>query len=198
MLVSGSTDSEGVIHRIAPDEGRRVVSEQTAQQLNLMLRNVVMEGTGTLATVPGYTSAGKTGTPWKAIDGGYTDSSGRYHYQPNFVGFVPAQDPQLSVLVMIDDPTAGPYTGGDVAAPVFSKIASFALQLLGIPAPTTDVAGGGGAVAGGEGSDEPQGAALPVGVTRDENGRVRGLPAQVTPPRPAPVEHTTSTTSANH
>ncbi len=198
MLVSATTDADGVIHRVAPDAGHRVVSEKTAQQLNIMLRNVVMEGTGTLATVPGYTSAGKTGTPWKAMDGGYTDSAGRYHYQPNFVGMVPAQDPQLSVLVMVDDPSAGPYTGGDVAAPVFSKIASFALQLLGIPAPTSDVAAGGAIAVGIETSGGDEDASLPLGVTRDEDGRVRGLPADQVPPRPLPAESATSTTSATH
>ncbi len=208
MLVSATTDSDGVIHRVAPDEGRRVVSEQTAQQLNLMLRNVVMEGTGTLATVPGYTSAGKTGTPWKPVDGGYQTASGGYLYQPNFVGFMPAQDPQLAVLVMIDEPSPRlGYTGGEVAAPVFSKIASFALQLFGIPAPTTDVAAGSGAItsAGGAGGqsgtlgDDRGDTALPPGVTRTEDGRVRGLPASESPPRPVPpVEASTSTTSATH
>ena len=138
------------------------------------------------ARVPSLEAAGLTeemlaNTANFATYGGYTDAAGRYHYQPNFVGFVPAQDPQLSVLVMIDDPTAGPYTGGEVAAPVFSKIASFALQLLGIPAPTADLAGGGGAPADGQATD--QGAALPAGVTRGEDGRVRGLPASQSPPR---------------
>lgn len=186
-LVKSTVDADGEVHRVAPDEGRRVVSEQTADQLNVMLRDVVMEGTGTLATVPGYASAGKTGTPWKAIDGGYTDSAGGYHYQPNFVGFVPAQDPQLSVLVMIDDPSSGKYTGGDVAAPVFSKIASFALQLFAIPAPLTS-GNGSSATSGGDAE------ALAPGVTRTADGRIRGLSSEQAPPVPE-AEDTMATTT---
>lgn len=191
-LVKSTVDPEGVEHRVAPDEGRRVVSEQTAEQLNVMLRDVVMEGTGTLATVPGYASAGKTGTPWKAMDGGYTDSAGGYHYQPNFVGFVPAQDPQLSVLVMIDDPSSGKYTGGDVAAPVFSKIASFALQLFAIPAPLT-----GGAGSGGTGTSDTEGDAdaLAPGVTRTADGRIRGMSSEQAPPVPEAEETMPTTTT---
>ncbi len=94
-----------------------------------MLRDVVIEGTGTLADVPGYQVAGKTGTaakpdPW----GGYSDS----RYIASFVGFVPASKPRLVILVTVDEPH-GAIFGGMIAAPVFQEIAKFDLQYLEVP-----------------------------------------------------------------
>jgi cell division protein FtsI/penicillin-binding protein 2 len=105
---------------------RRIVSSETAAQLNTMLRLVVTEGTGTLAAVPGYVVAGKTGTAAKPDPtGGYSDT----RYVASFVGFVPATKPRLVILVAIDEPK-GAIWGGVVAAPAFAEIAKFALQYL--------------------------------------------------------------------
>jgi cell division protein FtsI (penicillin-binding protein 3) len=106
-------------------------------QLMAMLKNVVAEGTGTLAEVPGYQVAGKTGTAAKPDErGGYSDS----RYVASFVGIVPASRPRLVILVSVDEPR-GAIWGGTVAAPAFAQIAKFDLQYLdgGIPpdAPTT-------------------------------------------------------------
>ncbi|HEV3480392.1 MAG TPA: penicillin-binding protein 2 [Gaiellaceae bacterium] len=108
---------------------RRVVSKQVADQLMSMLRDVVIEGTGQEAEVEGYQVAGKTGTAAKPDpDGGYSKS----RYVASFVGVVPASDPQLVVLVTVDEPR-GAIWGGVVAAPAFQQIANFALQYQEIP-----------------------------------------------------------------
>lgn len=113
----------------AKAERRRVVSRPIAAELMQMLRNVVIEGTGTLATIPGYEVAGKTGTaakpnPW----GGYSDT----RYVASFVGVVPASRPRLVILVTVDEPQ-GAIFGGVVAAPIFQQIAKFDLQYLEVP-----------------------------------------------------------------
>ena len=105
---------------------RRIVSRAVATQLMAMLKNVVAEGTGTLAVVPGYQVAGKTGTAAKPDEhGGYSDS----RYVASFVGAVPASRPRLVILVSVDEPR-GAIWGGVVAAPAFAQIAKFDLQYL--------------------------------------------------------------------
>jgi cell division protein FtsI (penicillin-binding protein 3) len=113
---------------------RRLVSPGVASQLMLMLKDVVAEGTGTYAAMPGYQVAGKTGTAQKPDShGGY--ATGRY--VASFVGIVPASRPRLVVLVTVDEPQ-GAIWGGVVAAPAFQQIARFDLQYLEVPpdAPT--------------------------------------------------------------
>jgi cell division protein FtsI (penicillin-binding protein 3) len=107
---------------------KRIVSRSVAAELTNMLRDVVIEGTGTKAEIPGYEVAGKTGTAAIPLPtGGYSDEK----YVASFVGYVPAGNPQLLVLVAIDEPQ-GAIFGGMVAAPVFQEIAKFDLQYLGI------------------------------------------------------------------
>ncbi len=108
---------------------RRIVSVAVATQLQSMLRNVVAEGTGTLAAVPGYFVAGKTGTAAKPNPlGGYSST----RYVASFVGVVPASAPRLVILVSVDEPR-GAIFGGLVAAPAFQQIARFDLQYLEVP-----------------------------------------------------------------
>ncbi len=111
-------------------ERRRIISEPVARELMSMLQGVVSsEGTGGEAAVPGYLTAGKTGTAAKADpQGGYSDTN----YVASFVGIVPASSPRLVVLVSIDEPR-GQIFGGLVAAPAFRDIARFALQYLDVP-----------------------------------------------------------------
>jgi cell division protein FtsI (penicillin-binding protein 3) len=130
VLVAATLDETGRRHDVPPGEPRRVVSPRTAALLNQMLRNVVREGTGTNASIPGYTVAGKTGTARKPLEGarGYSGT-----YVASFVGFVPAEDPRLAAVVILDEPT--PIYGSQVAAPVFSRIMQYALRLERIPPP---------------------------------------------------------------
>jgi cell division protein FtsI (penicillin-binding protein 3) len=113
---------------------RRLVSPRIANELMLMLKDVVAEGTGQYAAMPGYQVAGKTGTAQKP------DSHGGYatdRYVASFVGIVPASRPRFVVLVTVDEPQ-GAIWGGVVAAPGFQQIARFDLQYLEVPpdAPT--------------------------------------------------------------
>jgi cell division protein FtsI/penicillin-binding protein 2 len=108
---------------------RRVLSPHVARQVMAMMRDVVVEGTGQEAALPGYQVAGKTGTAAKPdASGGYSKSD----YVASFVGVVPATNPRLVVLVTVDEPR-GAIWGGTVAAPAFADIARFALQYLEIP-----------------------------------------------------------------
>jgi cell division protein FtsI (penicillin-binding protein 3) len=115
--------------RPAQPKGHRIMSTETALEVRKMLEEVVEEGSGTAAQVPGYHIAGKTGTAAKPDEnGGYSD----YRYVASFVGFVPAKNPRLVTLVTVDEPR-GAIWGGVVAAPAFAEIAKFALQYLEIP-----------------------------------------------------------------
>jgi cell division protein FtsI (penicillin-binding protein 3) len=108
---------------------RRVVTRWIARELTSMLRNVVLDGTGTLAQIPGYHVAGKTGTAAKPDpDGGYSTS----RYVASFVGFAPATRPRVVVLVTVDEPH-GAIWGGVVAAPAFKTIMQQTLQYLSAP-----------------------------------------------------------------
>jgi cell division protein FtsI/penicillin-binding protein 2 len=111
--------------------GRRVISTATSQTLRSMLEGVFADGgTASEVSIKGYELAGKTGTANKidASTGEYSQS----RYVASFVGFAPARDPRLLISVMVDEPHGGIY-GGEVAAPAFGKIASFALPYLAIP-----------------------------------------------------------------
>jgi cell division protein FtsI (penicillin-binding protein 3) len=132
-LLDATIDSEGRRRPVRSAEGRRVVSEETARQVRSMLVEAVVDGTGGRAQVPGYSVGGKTGTARKPQDTGtYQDRAGNYHYVAAFTGMVPAEDPELSIIVVIDEPTASIY-GGSAAAPVFADLASFALSRFRIP-----------------------------------------------------------------
>ncbi|OOZ41851.1 cell division protein [Solemya pervernicosa gill symbiont] len=113
-----------------PAEGEQVITPQVARQVRNMLEGVVSrKGTGYKAHVVGYRVAGKTGTVHKAVAGGYAED--RYHSV--FTGMAPVSEPRLVMVVMVNDPRNGDYYGGAVAAPVFSKVMSGALRLLGLP-----------------------------------------------------------------
>ncbi|MDX6408652.1 MAG: hypothetical protein QOE13_1723 [Gaiellaceae bacterium] len=108
---------------------RRLVSPRIAEQLMMMLKDVVAEGTGQYAAMPGYQVAGKTGTAQKPDShGGY--ATGRY--VASFVGIVPASRPRFVILVAVDEPR-GAIWGGTVAAPAFQQIARFDLQYMEVP-----------------------------------------------------------------
>jgi len=112
-----------------PARGERVMSVETARTVRRMMEAVISdEGTAPAAAVPGYRVAGKTGTAKKSISGGYAED----RYISVFAGIAPASDPRLVMVVMIDEPSAGKYYGGSVAAPVFSRVMAGALRLLNI------------------------------------------------------------------
>ncbi|HEX7156727.1 MAG TPA: penicillin-binding protein 2 [Burkholderiaceae bacterium] len=115
-----------VMHSDVPAPAIPVLRPQTAQAVRRMLEVAASEeGTAASAHVPGYQVAGKTGTARKLRDGRYTDA-----YVSSFVGFAPASNARVVIAVMIDEPRAGRYYGGDVAAPVFSQVAAGTLRAL--------------------------------------------------------------------
>jgi cell division protein FtsI (penicillin-binding protein 3) len=120
-LLGATIDADGARAAAAPARGSRVVSAGTAQALTNMLEGVVTDGTGACAAIPGYASAGKTGTSHKALpEGGYSDTT-----MASFIGFVPAHQPRLAAIVVLDEPQS--EYGGAAAAPVYAEIMQFAL-----------------------------------------------------------------------
>src|SRR4029077_7983337 len=102
-----------------PSTGERVLDQHLCRELIGMLESVVAaEGTGKRAAIPGYRVAGKTGTAWKATSGGYSTD----RYMAVFGGVPPTTAPRLAAVVVIDEPSAGQHMGGQVAAPVFSRV----------------------------------------------------------------------------
>ncbi|MGB7284439.1 MAG: penicillin-binding transpeptidase domain-containing protein [Candidatus Acidiferrum sp.] len=113
-----------------PTEPRRVISPETAATMRRLMEGVVLYGTGPLAHLDGWTSAGKTGTAQK-ID----PTTGRYsrtQYIASFTGFAPINDPAVAILVSLDSPV-GQHEGGEVAAPVFKRITEEVLTYLDVP-----------------------------------------------------------------
>lgn len=129
MLVDRLEDRKGnVVAKFFPERVRPVIGETAAKQMVQALKTVVSpEGTAPKAALEHYVVAGKTGTAQKAGVGGYLQGK----YFSSFVGFFPADDPQLCILVMLDEPKQG-YYGGQVAAPVFKQIAERAANCLNI------------------------------------------------------------------
>jgi cell division protein FtsI (penicillin-binding protein 3) len=118
-----------LLKRNKPPETHRIMSSRTAITVRTMLERVVTrEGTAVKASVPGFRVAGKTGTVKKAGPHGYSSNL----YMGVFAGIAPASKPRLAMIVMIDEPSAGQYYGGAVAAPVFSSVMEGALRLLNI------------------------------------------------------------------
>ena len=127
-----------LIKREEPAAGTPVISAATAQAVRRMLELAVQPGgTAPRAQVVGYRVAGKTGTARKIEGKGYAMN----RHIASFVGFAPVSSPRLIIAVMIDEPSAGHYYGGSVAAPVFSRVTAEALRLLGVPpdAPVNNV-----------------------------------------------------------
>jgi cell division protein FtsI (penicillin-binding protein 3) len=109
--------------------GTRALDEHVCHELIGMLESVVSaEGTGKLAAIPGYRVSGKTGTAFKATAGGYSTD----RYMAVWGGVAPASAPKLAAVVVIDEPGAGQHMGGQVAAPVFSRVVGGALRLLAV------------------------------------------------------------------
>ncbi len=126
-----TNDSGTVVQGFSPQIRRRVVSSRTAKTMTRMMENVTAEGgTGLNAVVDGYRVAGKTGTAQKVDP--MTKCYSATKRTASFVGFVPADDPRLTILVIVDEPKTSSY-GGVVAAPAFREIAHQSLCYLKVP-----------------------------------------------------------------
>lgn len=117
-----------------PDGAHRVITEMTSAKMRMMMQGIVTEGTGKLAALNGYSSAGKTGTAQKIDVATHTYSHTKL--VASFAGFAPVSNPAISVAVVIDTPTAGgeaAHYGGAASAPVFAEVAQQVLEYLGVP-----------------------------------------------------------------
>ena len=136
LIVRQVEDGAGrVIKAEKPLAVRRVLEPETVDTLTTILKGVVTDGTGRHAAIPGYVVAGKTGTAQKV------DAQGHYSmvdHVASFVGYVPASRPALVVLVSLDTPRGPRNEGGDVAAPVFARVAEHALRHLAVPPDDAD------------------------------------------------------------
>ena len=115
-----------------PAVGVQVLSSKTAAQVRRMLQMAAGPGgTGQLAQTIGYSVGGKSGTAYKQVGKGYGTDKNR-KYRGWFVGMAPIENPRIIVAVMIDEPSAGKYFGGQVAAPVFSEVVQQTLRMMGV------------------------------------------------------------------
>lgn len=128
-IADGGIRREPTVIRGQEREGQRVFSAETAAALRTMLAGVIEEGTGSKASIDGYSVAGKTGTVRKVGESGYEDTS----HLAFFAGMAPATNPRVVGVVMINDPKNDGYGGGAVAAPVFSRVMGGVLRLLNVP-----------------------------------------------------------------
>ncbi|MEM7273466.1 MAG: penicillin-binding protein 2 [Actinomycetota bacterium] len=145
ILVRSLVAPDGTEHPVDAGPSKPVVSEATAAELTRLLVGVVDDGTGRSAAIPGYQVAGKTGTAWKVFEdengvSGYGSEDER-RYVATFAGFAPADDPAISLIVVVDEPETR-FTASAVAAPVFAEVGEYALRILDVtPDQPTVVAG---------------------------------------------------------
>jgi cell division protein FtsI (penicillin-binding protein 3) len=113
---------------VQPKILRRIISADTAATMTAIMEQVVERGTATLARLPGYTIAGKTGTANKLVNGRYS-----WDTYASFIGFVPSQQPAVAIIVVLDAPRGkNGHFGGPVSAPIFKRIAESTLRYLGV------------------------------------------------------------------
>ncbi|MEZ5295733.1 MAG: penicillin-binding protein 2 [Ilumatobacteraceae bacterium] len=142
-LVQGIVGPDGTVTDAEPSVTHEVLSTETAEEMQRMMRQVVCRGTGTRAQLgfDSFSVAGKTGTGLKAQPNGtYLNEAGERVYYASFVGFFPAEDPQVTILISIDEPPAGDINrfGGTAAAPVFAELAPTIVHEQGMQPPPAD------------------------------------------------------------
>ena len=179
-IVSRVVSSEGAVEIPAVEEEHRVMSEATARAMVGIMRGVTETGgTARQAAIDGYPVAGKTGTAQKAV-GGHYDSQ---KYVASFIGFAPAQNPRIALMVVMDEPE-GSHLGGAVAAPVFKEIAEQALRYLHVPPVGPVVATASGNAAPTLALRKTSGAPAPASAASDDDD---APPADLLPPTEVPV-----------
>ncbi len=135
-LVRGLRSPAGDFFPRQMEPGKPALRPESAAEVTNMLVGVVRDGTGSSAQIDRYTVAGKTGTAWKVFEDtngvtGYGQDGNR-RYVATFAGYVPAHNPRLSMVIVVDEPQQG-WAASTVAAPVFSDVALYALRILGVP-----------------------------------------------------------------
>jgi cell division protein FtsI (penicillin-binding protein 3) len=194
-LVDATIDGRGVEHPVPAGPSHRVVSTTVAKEMTTMLDEVVRVGTGTAANLGPYTVAGKTGTGLvPSPTGGYEAG----HYDASFAGFVPAESPQITGMVVVDNT---PDYGAAASAPTFATIARTALEQFNIPpmpkqppAPGVPLATAASATGAGEIAGTPlPGLATPPSV--DRTTPTTAVPTTAAPTTAAPATNSSTSTS---
>ena len=128
-LVKSYTDNKGNITKeIDPVQVKQVISKETSAQMREIMESVVTDGGGKIAYLPGYRLGGKTGTAQKVINGSYAQG----HYVCSFIGMAPADDPEIVVLAIVDEPTGVMQFGSTTAGPIIKEVMSNTLKYLGV------------------------------------------------------------------
>ena len=128
-LVKAYTDNKGNITKgLDPVKVKQVISKETSAQMREIMESVVTDGGGKIAYLPGYSLGGKTGTAQKVINGTYAQG----HYVCSFVGMAPADDPQIVVLAIVDEPTGVMAFGSTTAGPIIKEVMSNTLKYLDV------------------------------------------------------------------
>lgn len=128
-LVKAYTDNKGnITKKVDPVQVKQVISKETSAQMREIMESVVTEGGGKIAYLPGYRLGGKTGTAQKVIDGSYAQG----HYVCSFIGMAPADDPQIVVLAIVDEPTNVMQFGSTTAGPIIKEVMGNTLKYLGV------------------------------------------------------------------
>ena len=117
-----------VLFENKPTQVRQVVSQTTAQKINMLLYGAVQRGTGTIAKIEGVNVSGKTGTAQRLVNGQYSSN----HHNASFVGFFPSENPVILIAVVVDNPKSGQFYGGHVSAPIFKSIATRIIGYKGL------------------------------------------------------------------
>jgi cell division protein FtsI (penicillin-binding protein 3) len=188
-MVRDLIDADGQRRPGPEGQSQRVVSAQTAAQVREMMANVVAEGTGHAAAIDGYQVAGKTGTARKPspTGRGYVWDDGRMHYVSTFAGFMPADDPKLSVTVVLDEPAVA-YASA-TAAPTFAELSRYALQHLEIPPSVGEGVGDAASAGSPSVRSAPAPWPLPLAPTEPEEPATEAVTTPTTaPPRPSRAE----------
>lgn len=128
-LVKAYTDNKGNITKeVESVQVKQVISKETSEKMREIMESVVTEGGGKIAYLPGYRLGGKTGTAQKVINGSYAQG----HYVCSFIGVAPADDPQIVVLAIVDEPTGVMQFGSTTAGPIIKEVMSNTLKYLGV------------------------------------------------------------------
>lgn len=155
---------------VTESQRTEVTTVETARNLRTMLRQVVLTGTGRRAQLNGYSAAGKTGTAWKFDSRSKSIDSSKYI--SSFIGMAPAEDPEIVVAVIIDEPRAGARDGGGVAAPVFREIVQQLLQELQVQ-PDSPIK-----------PADPVAGSIPEAPAKEPDKKAAAAPISGTKPRP--------------
>jgi len=171
-IVARVVQADGTVETLPAAPERRVMTPAAARTMLSIMRGVTEQGgTAKQAAIEGYTVGGKTGTAQKVANGHYDPTK----WVSSFVGVVPAEDPRLVIMVIVDEPQGG-HLGGAVAAPIFKQIAEPALRYLHVP-PTAPIASKAAAGAGAKPAAKGPSAAAPAVAVADADDAATEAPA---------------------